>query len=353
MSVRRRRWFTAKQIQTWAERLASEAGKTADDWQQHRAVAQAELSGLLRRARAKDGGALAKLKQFPPKEAWVVDYFDQHGTRCFETFELKKDADAYHDAVKVEVRRGTHIAPSKSQTVAEAAEAWLKRADADGLERSTLRQYRQHVIIHIAPRIGTLKLAALSPERVEAFRDDLLRHLSRPMARKVLSSLKSLLRVAKHSHLAADVSIGASKGRHKDEVEEGRDYPTPAEVKRLIAAARDRRLRTLLLTAAMTGLRASELRGLRWKDIDLKAGELRVSQRADRFCKIGPPKSASSRRTIPLDFDVLIAALKKWQIACPPNDANLVFPTSTGRVELHASLHRKVANVMVAAHVGR
>jgi integrase len=44
-------------------------------------------------------------------------------------------------------------------------------------------------------------------------------------------------------------------------LEVGRDIPTPAEVKRLIEAAEDARRRALLLTAALTGLRASELRG--------------------------------------------------------------------------------------------
>jgi hypothetical protein len=53
------------------------------------------------------------------KEAWIVDYVDQEGDRHIETFDLKKDADAYHDEVRINVRKGTHTAPSKSLTVAE------------------------------------------------------------------------------------------------------------------------------------------------------------------------------------------------------------------------------------------
>src|SRR5262249_13959061 len=59
------------------------------------------------------------------KEAWIVDYVDQIGVRHIETFERKKDADEYQATVKVEVRKGTHVAPSKSPTVAEAADTWL------------------------------------------------------------------------------------------------------------------------------------------------------------------------------------------------------------------------------------
>jgi integrase len=350
MSVRRRRWFTSGQVKTWATRLASEAGKTADDWQQYRDAAQAELTDLLRQARAEDDKALQKLKAFPPREAWVVDYFDQRGARHFETFKRKRDADGYAAKVKIEVISKTHIAPRQTPTVAEAAESWIKRVDAEGRERSTLTQYRQHVDIHIVPRIGTLRLAELAPTRVEAFRDDLLKHLSRPLARKVLTSLKSLLKVAKHSHLAADVSIGADK-RDKHEVEVGRDYPSPSEVKRLIAAAPDNRMRALLLTAALTGLRASEIRGLRWKDVDLENRELKVTQRADWYGQIGSPKSRSSRRTVPLDQEVLIPALKAWKIECPPTDSDLAFPTSAGHIQDHNSLLRDLARVMQAAGI--
>src|SRR5262249_51502551 len=130
------------------------------------------------------------------KEAWIVDYTDQDGDRHIETFTRKKDADDYHATVKVDIGKGTHTAPSKSATVAEAAQSWLKRVEAEGRERGTLAQYRQHVNIHIAPRIGRYKLAHLTPKSVEAFRDDLLANLSRPMARKVLTSLKSLLKNA-------------------------------------------------------------------------------------------------------------------------------------------------------------
>jgi integrase len=286
------------------------------------------------------------------KEAWIVDYTDQQGDRHIETFERKKDADARHATIKVNVRQGTHTAPSKSITVAEAAEGWIKRVEADGLERATIREYRQHVDLHILPLIGRLKLAHLSPEKVEAFRDDLLAKLSHQLARKVLISFKSLLKAAKYTHSASGVSIKPDRrGRRK--LEAGVDIPTPGEIKRLIEAAEDDlRQRTLLLTAALTGLRASELRGLRWADVDLKDNELHVRQRADRFNAIGSPKSETSRRAIPLDTDVLLPALKEWRLACPKSGGlDLVFPTASGRVEHHKNMLVSIEPVMVAAGV--
>ena len=76
------------------------------------------------------------------------------------------------------------------------------------------------------------------------------------------------------------------------------------------------RWRPLLITAVFTGLRASELRGLRWSDVNLKANELHVRQRADRFNEIGKPKSAAGERVVP--FGKFVAnTLKEWKLACP------------------------------------
>ena len=278
------------------------------------------------------------------KEAWVVDYIDQEGNRHIKTFDKQKDANAYRDSVGVNIRAGVHS--NSKMTVAEAADAWVKRVEAEGAERTTIRQYRQHINLHIVPRIGRTKLSELTPAGVERLRDDLLKNLSRPMARKVLTSFKSLLKGAKHAHVAGDVSIRRNP-RDKRPLEVGRDIPTPGEVKRLIAAA-DGKRRALLLVAALTGLRASELRGLRWRDIDLKAGELNVRQRADRYNEIGHPKSKAGVRTIPLAPEVL-SALKEWKLACPKGEAGVVFPTSAGEIEHHKNMLSSLAPIMTAA----
>ena len=283
------------------------------------------------------------------KEAWIVDYTDQAGERHIQTFSRKKEADDYHATVHVDVKKGTHVAPSKSLTVAEAAEVWIKRVEADGRERTTVRQYRQHIDLHIKPRLGATKLSQLSEARVGAFRDELLAELSRPLARKVLTSFKSLLKVAKRAHVADDVSIGRDK-RSERKIEVGRDIPTTGEIKRLVAAAKPGRQRALLLVAALHGLRASELRGLRWADIDLKAATIHVRQRADRYGKIGMPKTESSMRKLPLDPQAL-SELRQWWLACPKGPADLVFPTRTGRIEHHTNMLRGLVGVMVGAGV--
>jgi integrase len=122
-----------------------------------------------------------------------------------------------------------------------------------------------------------------------------------------------------------------AEARQKGKLKIGVHIPTPDEV-RAIVAVLEGRWRPLLLTAIFTGLRASELRGLRWHDVDLKHGEIHVRQRADRYNKIGALKSEAAERTIPM-IPLLINALREWKLACPKGELGLVFPNTRGNIE--------------------
>ena len=87
------------------------------------------------------------------KEAWIVDYA-VNGDRHIETFARKKEADAREAQVTVDVGKGVHVAPSKSITVAEAGELWIKACEGDQLERATVDAYRQHLRLHIKPYLA-------------------------------------------------------------------------------------------------------------------------------------------------------------------------------------------------------
>jgi integrase len=284
------------------------------------------------------------------KEAWIVDYADQEGERHIKTFTRKKDADAYAQQVGVDIRAGTHTPVSKSITVAKAAADWIKSVELEGREASTLAQYRQHAR-HIGALIGNHKLANLTTPRINTFRDDLLATMSRAMARKVLASLKSLLRDAqRRGNVAQNVALGVkpidADKRGERRLRVGLDIPTTDEIKAIIAAAGH--WRPLLLTAIFTGLRSSELRGLRWQDIDLKRGELHVRQRADRYNVIGKPKSKAGDRTVPLG-PLVLNALREWKLACPKGELGLVFPTASGRIGRHNNLVRAFKATVRAA----
>src|SRR5262249_311324 len=149
-------------------------------------------------------------------------------------------------------------------------------------------------------------------------------------------------------------SLSKRKKRHErgqnGSLKVGIDIPTPAEIKAIVAHL-EGRWRPLLLTAIFAGLRASEIRGLRWEDVDLKRAGLHVRQRADKFKTIGKPKSAAGERAIPMP-PILVNALREWKLACPKSELGLVFPTGAGEVEHHSNIvTRGLAPVQVAASV--
>jgi integrase len=284
-------------------------------------------------------------------EAWIVDYFDAQRQRHIKTFKRKKDADEYHATVRVDIGRGVHTAPSRSITVAKAAQDWITAAEGKKLERTTIVHYRQHVDKHIVPRIGARKLATLTTPDISKFRDSLQADLSTALARKVLTSLKSLLKDANErgnvaQNVALAVTIKASK-RSKKKLKAGVDFPLPTEVRAMVEAAQDRR-RAVIVVAAFAGLRASELRGLRCEDVDFKHGVIHVRQRADRYGQIGNPKSHASERTVPVGPMVLNTLRER----CLRSHFDLIFATRSGKPDRHTNLvERNFHPAQIAAKV--
>ncbi|UVC17088.1 tyrosine-type recombinase/integrase [Mesorhizobium onobrychidis] len=320
------------------------------------------------------------------REAWIVDYVDGKGARRLKTFARKKEADAFEATATVEIREGTHIADSDSATVKKAGDLWIKACD--GLERSTRNQYRQHLDLHIVPFIGAEKLSKLNIPTVRSFEDQLRRGnsdlpaedprrepRSPAMIRKILVSLGSLLADAQERGLTARNVVRDMRGkrrkgkerkaerRQKGKIKVGIDLPTREEVKAIVGAV-EGRWRPLLLTAIFTGLRASELRGLRWSDVDFDKRAIRVHQRADRFNEIGQPKSEARERTVPAS-PIVINTLREWKLVCPKRSTGklddngesimqleLVFPNGLGKVESLANIiNRGLMPAQVAAGV--
>ncbi|MDI7865066.1 site-specific integrase [Rhizobiaceae bacterium n13] len=286
------------------------------------------------------------------KSAWVVDYFDTSGKRRLKTFPLgkKKQADQFAATASVEVRDGVHVADSASVTVEKAGALWIASGETAGLERSTINQRKSHLENHIVPLIGQVLLSKLTVPAVREFEDKMRQEGRSPaMAKKVLTSLGSILADAGERGLATRNPVrdirGSRKGRErrserrqKGRVEVGVDIPTRDEIKALVASLDDH-WRPLLVTTIFTGMRSSEIRGLRWQDVDFKRGEIRVTQRADEFGEIGKPKSEAGIRTIPVP-PLVINALKEHRLK-QPNGTVLVFGNPEGEPRSHTNIINK------------
>ena len=294
-------------------------------------------------------------------EAWLAAYTDHEGKRRIRSFDKKQEAVAYHASVAGELRSGIHVPDSQSVTVAEAGKLWLAGCEADGLERSTQDYYRQHFERHIVPLIGAAKLSRLTMPMVRGFEDKLKLDRSATMVRKVCISLGALLTDAQERGLVGQNVVrersrrrrgkhARAAGRQKSKLRVGIDIPSPNEIRAIIAALDDSR-RAMMLTAILTGLRSSELRGLRLDDIDLKSRKLYVRQRADRYNVIGKPKSAAGEREIPLS-PMAVNLLRRWKLACPRGELGLAFPAADGSVESYVNTVRHILDpVLIAAGV--
>ena len=242
-----------------------------------------------------------------------------------------------------------HVPRSGSITVAEAGENWVARAKRASRERGTVEQYRGHLvhINHPIYGVGTVKLADFTTPQVATFDADLDKAgVSEAMRRKLIVSLRSLLRIAMvegkvNRNVALGYRVEESSKRGK-KLKIGVDVPSAAEIHRFrvqLDKAGDP-WRPFFLTALFTGMRASELRGPRWVNVDLVKGEIHVRERADIFHEMGAPKSSAGERTIPIT-KLLVNVLTAWKLASPKGELGLVFPTRNGRVQSLANIRKR------------
>ncbi|MGO6724279.1 tyrosine-type recombinase/integrase [Rhizobium ruizarguesonis] len=295
------------------------------------------------------------------KEAWIVTYFDTKGVKRQKTFARKREADAFASKTDMEVRDGMHVAERDSVSVKRAGELWIATGEGEGLERSTLDQRRRHLKFHIDGFIGDMLVSKLTVPALREFEDRLRAEgRSSVMIKKVLVSLGGILADAMERGLATRNSVrdmrqrrnGKEKRaerRQKGKLKAGVHMPTPTEVRAIIGAL-DGQWRPLLITTIFTGMRSSELRGLRWQDVDLEGRSISVSQRADEYGVIGRPKTEAGERTIPVP-PIVTNTLREWRLICPRRvtgqidaagnpvrELHYVFPNGKGNLESHANI---------------
>jgi integrase len=293
---------------------------------------------------------------------WQAGYVDGGGKRRFKMFERKSDAEAWLVEVRHDLARGTHTPGSLSPTVKEAAALWIKRCGEKRLEPMTVKGYEEHVNLHIVPFIGAKKLSEITVPAVNAFADQLrAAGRSAEMIKRVVRSLGSIFKEARRRGLA-NTSPTAGVELDLPNREDPRPViPSKAELQAIISAATGR-WRPVILVAIFCGLRASELRGLRWADIDFETKQLHLTQRADASHQLGKLKSKAAYRSIPCP-PIVMNALREWKLVCPKRDTgtkdasgervtilDLAFPNGLGKVESHSNLvDRGLLPALVAA----
>lgn len=214
-------------------------------------------------------------------------------------------AKAWRQDAQVGLRRGTMKAPS-AKTLNQAAHAWLEGArdgsirnrSGDRYKPSALRSYETSLRLRILPDLGAVKLSALSRADVQRLVGRMLAaDLNASTIRNAVMPLRAIYR---HALAHGDVAVNPTTDLQLPAVRGKRErIATPNEAAALIAALPIEE-RALWATAMYAGLRAGELRALRWEDIDLAGGVIRVERSWDAREDVVDPKSKAGRRKVPV-----------------------------------------------------
>jgi len=273
----------------------------------------------------------------------------------------RKRAETELQNILADVRRGSWK-PPKAEPVAtpqpdptfhEFASEWLA-SRRDELAARTVEDYTLALTHHLLPFFAEYRLTAITAREVDRYKASKLRAreqflVQRPLSNRTIN--KHLIRLGQILDAAVRYELleyNPVKTRVKKlkEAEPRRARMTGEQVQMLLRAAGPNRV--LLATAIMAGgLRASELTHLRWRDLDLGAGELRVAT----------SKTAAGMRSVTLEPE-LVKLLREHRVASRwSQDDDFVFP---GRIRsqprernslrtrvLHGAIAR--ANVLLAA----
>jgi integrase len=256
----------------------------------------------------------------------------------------KKDAQAELIRRLNAVEEGQHVAKT-SATLADYARHWLDTIIPARTSAKTRERYRELVEKHIIPQIGAVALQKLDGERIDAFYNHLRRagrrdgkgglspqtvlHIHRLLSQILASAVR-----AKKIRVSPIGAVQTTPKARKEEVQILDDE----QLARLFRHLEGRPLRMPVILAASTGMRRGEVLGLQWKDVDLDAGTIRVTQVVE-LTKAGialkAPKTDRSRRTITLPAR-LVQELRvhrreqaeaRLRLGLGRDDRDLVFPS--------------------------
>lgn len=229
-------------------------------------------------------------------------------------------------------------------------DVWLHDYKSKTVRESTMVRYTDQYSQYIKQELGMKRLSQVKPIMLQRhFNQMAAVDYSTKTIADTYNVLHSMFKLALQNNIIFRNPCDAvilPKTREKD-----RRVLTIDEQKEVLEHARGRICETLVRVALGTGMRAGELQGLTWDDIDFKNREIHVNKTLvyirDRangkyYFKFQSPKTKSGSRTIPMQEDVFQALkrqriqVKEMQIHATnwnqePGFENLVFLNLTGR----------------------
>ncbi len=275
---------------------------------------------------------------------YVLDYYDNQGIRQRKTLKkgttLKKAKKKLRE-IEDQLSKGIHLPDNKIPIFSEVAKEWINHKKSN-LRDSTWSVYEGHTRNHFY-EFDDLKINRITVAMIEKWITD-RQDQQMPIGtiRKILVSMGQIFKyAARHRYIPYNPYLDAEKPRaDQSEDIEAEDAEmrilNPSEINAFIKATEDQKYHTLFRLAIMSGSRQGELLGLKWSDVIWKDSQIHI-QRTFNNQAWYKPKTKASNRKIDLGPSMM-AELRKWKIACPPNNLNLMFPNESGRPINHNNL---------------
>jgi integrase len=189
------------------------------------------------------------------------------------------------------------IFEGENQTLSAYLDRWLNGSAKGSVKPSTFEGYERMIRNHIKPALGHKKLKVLAPNHVQYFYQQKLDAGLAPGTVRLMHGVlhRALEQAVKWGAVPRNVCKATTPPRPNP----GEIRPLDAEqARRILEASRENRLEALYVIAVTAGLRIGELLGLKWTDIDLDAGTLRL-RRTRSQARTGPtftaPKNGKGR----------------------------------------------------------
>src|SRR4051812_32401433 len=187
----------------------------------------------------------------------------------------RKKAEAELRERLVRVERKGYRRP-QPLTFAQYANTWLAEGERRrGWKPGTVWKYRS-TIRHLSQAFGSMPLGSIRPRDVAAYTTDALETFAPKTVQLHLNVLHGILATALREEL---IDTNPVTGAERPKVRRRKwRILQPVEVGRVLRAFTDEQAKVMFLTLVLTGLRRFELLQLRWRDVDLVDGVLRVEE---------------------------------------------------------------------------
>jgi len=223
---------------------------------------------------------------------------------------------------------GLDYRPGRVATFGEFLERW-KTEILTKQQPSSARAVKSHLRCYIIPQLGRLRLEQFGVENQQAFVSRVFeKGVSRKTVLNVLGTLSSILSTARDwGYNCEQIDVKKLRLPPRSARYEA-PYFTVDQLNKILAIAEEP-WRTLFCLLTMEGLRAGEVLGLQWADIDLDRQTLQV-RRSAWYGKIQTAKSVASETILPIPAP-LVAILKQYKAQWVPNPKGFLFVTRNGR----------------------